>query len=589
MQRTLVALACAALLSSCGAPATNAPPPAPSGAPGAGEPAAALPPQPAPAPVTLSIVGTNDLHGALPRLPILAGYLHNLRDARRADGGGVILLDGGDLFQGTLESNIAEGADVVTAYNALGYTAAAIGNHEFDFGPVGPDVTVQRPGDDPRGALKARAAEAKFPFLVANIIDEQTRAGVAWPNVLPSIKVQVAGVSVGIIGLSTEVTPTTTMPANFLGLRMSPSAEAATYAARKLRAEGAKVVVIAAHVGSKCKDLTNPDDVSSCDRDEEVFRILQALEPGLIDAWVGGHTHAAMAHRVNGVAVIESYASGRAFGRVDLLVSADGIVSSKIYPPTDLCPLGPDKTPVSAEACAPGEYEGKPVVRDPAIQAIVDAASERTRERREEDLGVTALATITRSYDHESALGNWFTDLMLAARPDAQIALTNGGGLRANVPAGPITYGELFQAMPFDNRFALIKLQGRQVREMIAQNLGRGGAQYSWGGLTVTATCKAAGLALDVRVAGKPLVDGKVYTVVTSDFLAAGGDGTLSRFQLPPSSIEVTEVIIRDAFAELLRAKRGAAKRLDVGQLFNPQAPRQRFPGSRPVTCGAAR
>src|SRR5215470_1249285 len=71
--------------------------------------------------VTLSIIGTNDLHGALERLPLFAGFMANLRAARAADGG-VVLVDGGDMFQGTLESNLAEGADVVRAYNQLGYT-----------------------------------------------------------------------------------------------------------------------------------------------------------------------------------------------------------------------------------------------------------------------------------------------------------------------------------------------------------------------------------------------------------------------------------------------------------------------------------
>src|SRR6185369_2069740 len=109
---------------------------------------------------TLTIMGTNDLHGALDRLPVLAGFVGNLRAARAADGGGVLLVDGGDMFQGTLESNLTEGADIVKAYNAIGYAAVAVGNHEFDYGPVGPAVTARTAQDDPRGALKARAGEA---------------------------------------------------------------------------------------------------------------------------------------------------------------------------------------------------------------------------------------------------------------------------------------------------------------------------------------------------------------------------------------------------------------------------------------------
>ena len=88
--------------------------------------------------VTISIVGTNDLHGHIEALPRIGGYIANLRRARARDGGGVVLLDAGDMFQGTLESNMNEGAAVVRAYNVLKYDAAAIGNHEFDFGPAGP-------------------------------------------------------------------------------------------------------------------------------------------------------------------------------------------------------------------------------------------------------------------------------------------------------------------------------------------------------------------------------------------------------------------------------------------------------------------
>src|SRR5690242_17301530 len=75
--------------------------------------------------ITLTIIGTNDLHGAVDRLPVLAGYMANLRAARAKDGGQVLLVDGGDMFQGTLASNLAEGAPVVQAYSAIGYDAVA--------------------------------------------------------------------------------------------------------------------------------------------------------------------------------------------------------------------------------------------------------------------------------------------------------------------------------------------------------------------------------------------------------------------------------------------------------------------------------
>src|SRR5688500_983367 len=189
---------------------------------------------------TLTIIGTNDLHGALERLPLLAGFVANARAAREADGGAVLLLDGGDMFQGTLESNLAEGADVVRAYNQIGYTAVAVGNHEFDFGPEGALAVPKSIEDDPRGALKQRVGEAKFPFLVANINDEKTGTRIKWKNMPPSALIEVAGTMVGIIGASTEATPYTTMPANFVGLKMAPTAKAIAEEAKALRAKGAQ-------------------------------------------------------------------------------------------------------------------------------------------------------------------------------------------------------------------------------------------------------------------------------------------------------------------------------------------------------------
>ena len=128
--------------------------------------------------------------------------MNNLRAVRASDGGAVLLLDSGDTFQGDVESNLSEGAVVVDAYNAMGYTAEAIGNHDFDFGSVDSPAARQLPGD-PRGALKARAAQARYPFLAANLIDEATGRPVEWPNVRPSLMQEAAGIKVGIIGVMT--------------------------------------------------------------------------------------------------------------------------------------------------------------------------------------------------------------------------------------------------------------------------------------------------------------------------------------------------------------------------------------------------
>src|SRR5210317_2258720 len=115
--------------------------------------ACAIPRQPADV-TTVTIVGTNDVHGELlptgekGGLVTISAYLSALRLAREEDGGAVLYIDAGDMWQGTLESNLTEGAFVVDAYNAMGVTAAAIGNHEFDFGPAGVNAIPIDDSDD---------------------------------------------------------------------------------------------------------------------------------------------------------------------------------------------------------------------------------------------------------------------------------------------------------------------------------------------------------------------------------------------------------------------------------------------------------
>ena len=432
--------------------------------------------------------------------------------------------------------------------------------------------------------------EAKFPFVASNIIDKATGQRPAWPNLSSSTLVEVAGVKVGIIGATTEQTPHTTMPANFVGLAVTRPAPAIAEQAAALRARGAQVIVATMHIGAGCKDFDNPEDASSCNRSDELFELLAGLPKGAVDVIVAGHTHAGIAHRLAGVAVIESYSSGRAFGRVDLQIGPDGrVASATIAKPHRLCAGDKDGNPVPVAACAPGDYEGKPVVADPAVQRIVDEALARAGERRHEKLGVTLVQPIRRAHGSESAEGNLFCDLMLAARPDAQVSVTNGGGLRADLPAGDLTYGQLFEAVPFDNRFAIVEVTGKDLRHLVTANLQRGGGILSWGGLTAKARCAAGKLDLQIRVAGKPLDDKASYKLATSDFLASGGDGMIGRLKLSERAIQVTDMIIRDAFSDVLRSWKGTPKAaLDPARLYSPTARRLDYEGNRPLECGSS-
>ena len=536
-------------------------------------------------PVVISIVGTNDLHGHIGALPILGGYLANLRRARADSGGAVVLLDGGDMFQGTLESNLDEGAPVVRAYAALGYDAVAIGNHEFDYGPVGPDATARRPGDDPRGALRSRIAEAGFPFLSANLT---MRSGAVADLGAPSVMIERAGITIGIIGGSTEQTPRTTIAANVADLAFTGLADAVASEARRLRDQGADVVVLAAHAGGKCTVFDDPGVTASCVDDEEIMAVAGALPPGLVDAIVGGHTHQAMAHRVHGIAVVESYAHGIAFGRVDLVVDpASGrVLSSTIHPPQRLCGNAQATPEAGVSACAPGVYEGADVVPDAKVAQLISEPLARAATLRDRPLGPTLTASFEPSRTRECALGNLLTDLMLAARPAHDVAIMNGGGLRATLPAGPLHYGALYEAFPFDNRFATVRMTAGELGQAIAGYLGHDGSFFSLGGLRAQAHCDGGRLAVTLsRSNGRRLRDAEALEILTTDFLATGGDGLFAAVQARADAVVVEDgPPIREVLADALR-KAGPRKIVPV-EYLRPGAPRVGFTGPRPVRCG---
>ena len=543
--------------------------------------------------LTLAIVGTSDLHGHIEMLPYLAGNLANLRAGGKVDE--IVLLDGGDMFQGTLESNLVEGKSVVEAYQQLGYAAVAVGNHEYDFGPAGERAVPIEPRDDPRGALKARSAEASFPFLAANLIDGFAREPASWPNLHQSVLIERRGVSIGVIGVSTIDTPRTTNARNFEGLLMAPLVESIQTQAAALRKRGAHLVLVTAHAGGRCAAFERPDDLTSCDPAQEIFEVARALAPGTVDAIVAGHTHAGIAHEVNGIPIVQSFSKGIAFGRIDLVIDGGPgrrVISHTIHPPRYLC--GERREPpdlVKGEACPAGEYEGKPVVADRELAALVAGYETQARAVRDRKLGVVSDGVIRGVRSEESPLGNLFADLMRAARPGADVALTNGGGLRADLPAGELTYGDLYEAMPFDNRFATVKLTGQQLSRVFEHNLMVASGVFSISGLRVVARCSGDRLVVSLtrEKGGKKVGPRERLTLVTSDFLASGGDGILGVTDLDQGAIQMHDdgPIIRDGIADLL-ARRGGTLRAGDRRLFDKAAPRLAYPGKRPVRCGGA-
>lgn len=524
----------------------------------------------APPPITLSIVGTSDLHGYfMPRagrggIGVFGGYVANLRAARKADGGAVLLLDAGDTFQGGVESDLSEGAVVVDAYNALGYTALAVGNHEFDFGSADRPGARQDPHADMRGALKARAAQARFPFLAANLLDEQTGRRVDWPNVHASTIVDAAGLKVGLVGVMTYGALRATLPLNVRGLAMAPLSEQVRAEAVRLRERGAQLVLLSAHAGGGCESFRDAHDLSSCDPNAEIFDLARDLPRGAVDAIVAGHTHAGLAHEVAGIPIVQSYWGGRSFGRIDLQVDrASGrVIAATPYAPRDICLYEDPGTRACLASTTPGAvpsvYEGRPVAEDAAILRAMEPALARVRSLQDTPLGVMLDGTLARTGDPESPLGNLYADA-LREEGDADIAINNNslGGLRADLPGGPLTFGQLYDTFPFDNRLARVHVTAGTLEQGLANALRRGrrGA-FGISGARVRVSCRADGLRVQLfRHDGEPIPPEAPLVVVGMDSLLGG---QMFAPVLAPGSLHVAPdaPIVREVVEDWLREQR---------------------------------
>src|SRR5438105_6984035 len=251
----------------------------------------------------LRIIGTNDFHGALEPRPDVNGvrrggaaYVAAAIDRAQSECEPrceILLLDAGDMFQGTPASNLSFGRPVVDYYNRMGYAAAALGNHEFDWGV---------------DSLRARMRQAKFGIFGANVRYTDGR-DVEW---IPNDTIVTRGrTKIGIIGLSTVSTPTTTRAGNVVGLRFDDPAPIVDSIGPALRKRGANFIVVIAHAGANC----GRDGATSCAG--EIINLARNLTTK-IDVIVSGHTHTLINTDVKGIPIVQARSSGRAIDVLDI-------------------------------------------------------------------------------------------------------------------------------------------------------------------------------------------------------------------------------------------------------------------------------
>jgi 5'-nucleotidase len=457
----------------------------------------------------VEVLSLSDLHGRVEALPGLAAAIAPVR-AR----GPSLVLDAGDSAQGTLAATLSRGDAAVAGLAALGVNAAALGNHDLDFG---------------QEAARARVAAAPYPTLAANVRDRSTGRMPAWRNLEASRIFRLpGGPVVGVFGLATPSTPKQTMPVNAAGLSFGKLAREAERQARDLRARGADLVVGVVHAGGNCREPAPPDDLSSCDGRSEIFSLARNLPRGLVDALVGGHTHGYVSHRVNGIAIVQAGSKGEAMGWVTLCVGEP----ARFHLPVR----------------ASGDKDGGPVASDPAVAAAVAPHVAAARSEQERLVGVMIARPLGRGRDRVSPLGATAAQAARSAM-GAEVGLVNAGALRATLPAGPLRYGALYEAMPFDDGLAVVRMSGSDLKEVLS-------ALSSFR----REVPQVAGVVVDdggaVRTCGgAPIDPARTYTVAMNEFLAEGGDGVraiLSR--LPPGAKTVRgDLRLRDATLAWLR------------------------------------
>ncbi|HEY1277620.1 MAG TPA: 5'-nucleotidase C-terminal domain-containing protein [Thermoleophilaceae bacterium] len=468
----------------------------------------------------LSIVGLNDFHGqlestttAMDTLNVPVGGASQLatmfdEEAASLPGRTLLLAAGDNVGASPPNSALLEDKPAIDVENAWGLDATSFGNHEFDFG-------VER--------ILAHEARANFPFLSANIVDEDT--GEAPDFVKPSVVLRVNGVRVGVIGATVHTTPELVSAGATEGLLFLDEAERIQRESRRLRRQGVKVQIVVIHEGAVL-GANRIDGRDAVPWEGPIIGIVQALQSTTIDLVIAGHTHRIANTVVGHIPVVEGVNAGGSYSVAQLLLRHGDVAWAGA------------STRVAKDLG---------VAQRADVQAIVDDANAQTAVLRNKVIGTQAanhdiLRDLTRL--NESAMGNMVADAMREKYPGVDAAITNSGGLRQDIlyappsageQPGEITWGEVFAVLPFGNRTVIETLTGEQLTQALLNgfspvcdpNIATGRfPQVS--GLKLAFHCNGTTPVIDqlARADGTPIGPTDTLRFVTNDFMyIGGGDG----------------------------------------------------------------
>lgn len=431
----------------------------------------------------VTIAHTNDVHGHIEENTNGKefGYakIATLIKEWRAENPNFLLMDAGDTFQGTVFVNQFKGESIVPILNYLNYNTMAAGNHEFDFGY--------------EQLLKLKDM-LRYPMISANVYTQDGKH-----LLVPTYKTEIGGKKFAFVGFVAEDTPILTHPDNVKGLTFKNPVEVAKEIVPQLKKEADHVIVVS-HIGI------------------DVDRELAKNVPG-IDLIIGGHSHTPLRtpEKVNGTYIVQDWEYGKSLGRADLYYYNNELVT------------------FSGGLL---EYNDK-VQADPEVDKMVKDVVKKIDEvmnvviaKSEVDLDGDRTLVRTR----ETNVGDMIADIMLAKTKtikghEADVALTNAGGIRTQLKAGDLTKKDLYTLLPFPNTLVVVDVTGEELKQalengvsQVEQGAGRF-PQISGMSFSYDPSQPAGQRVVEVKVGGQPLDPAKTYKVATNDFVVSGGDG----------------------------------------------------------------
>lgn len=459
---------------------------------------AAAPPKTEPSPREVTILYTNDFHSAfdpipaywLPGSPKLGGaaQLATLIEQVRRRDETVFLFDTGDMFTGML-SNLTRGEALMEMMLSLRYDAMAIGNHEFDYGAANFEQQMYR---------------VPFPVLGANIF-YQAQGGVRRRYSRPYTILERNGLRLGVIGVIGQDARSVALPSGITELEFDDPIPVVRELVALLRPQ-VDLIVVLAHQGKTGPQQTDAEAHPEVQRDFDEDVALCGAVPG-IDVFVGGHAHRGIetpfVHPRTGTLIVQTYGYGTRLGYLKLRLAGGKVAAHS----GELLKVWSDQLPPDPLVAAKlARYKRQ-------VAAEIAQPVGRLRER------------LVRDYNDESSLGDFVADVMRETA-GADAAFENAGGLRADLPRGTVTNGDVLDALPFLNTLVTCEMTGAQIRAVLEQGLSleRGLVQISGLRVHYDLSRPVGSRALAIAVGEEPLDEARTYRVATNSFLAQGGD-----------------------------------------------------------------